>query len=228
MSYHPVAIVWPCPVPVETYVLAGRSVVVPRVACPGCFVPMVFWSGYERSVRVDGRCWRLWLARGRCMDCRVSHVLLPSFLVIGRLDVAATIGLVLSGVRGDCGVRGVAAVVDVPHTTARGWVRSFRSRASLLWSGFVALTVELGGEIPAAIPVDVGAATVVAMQCAHRAAGVRHWLLTPGLWDFVSVVCGGLLIRSNMDPPWRVFGGRCFIPPVPFSGDVELGDKPNC
>ena len=120
MSYHPVAIVWPCLVPVETYVLAGRSVVVPRVACPGCFVPMVFWSGYERSVRVSGRCWRLWLARGRCTGCRVSHVLLPSFLVIGRLDVAVTIGIVLNSVRGDCGVRSVAGVVDVPHTTARG------------------------------------------------------------------------------------------------------------
>lgn len=218
MSYHPVAIVWPCPVSVEAYVLAGRSVVVPRVGCPGCFVPMVFWSGYERSVRVSGRCWRLWLARGRCMGCRVSHVLLPSFLVIGRLDVAATIGIVLCGVRGDCGVRGVAGAVDVPHTTARGWVRSFRLKASVLWSGFVALTVELGGEVAAVIPADVGAAAITAMQCAHRAAGVRHWLLTPGLWDFVSVVCGGLLIRSNMDPPWHVFGGRCFIPPLPFSG----------
>jgi hypothetical protein len=218
VSYHPVAIVWPCPVSVEVYVLAGRSVVVPRAVCPACFVPMVFWSGYERSVRVAGRCWRLWLARGRCSGCRVSHVLLPSFLVIGRLDVAATIGLVLGGVGGRSGARRVAVLVDVPHTTARGWVRSFRSRASLLWSGFVALTVELGGEIPAVIPVDVGAATVVAMQCAHRAGVERHWLLTPGLWDFVSVVCGGLLIRSNTDPPWRVFGGRCFIPPVPFSG----------
>lgn len=85
-------------------------------------------------------------------------------------------------------------------------------------SGFAALTIELGGDVPFRWPVSVTAATIVAIVCAHRAAVVRHEVLTPGVWAFVSLVTGGMLIRSNTDPPWRVFGNRRFIPPIPFAG----------
>src|SRR6266498_753803 len=59
-----VAIVWPCPLSVEEYQAAGRGVRVPRADCPDCGQPMVFWSGYQRYVRL-GRVWRVWVARAR-------------------------------------------------------------------------------------------------------------------------------------------------------------------
>jgi hypothetical protein len=37
------------------------------------------------------------------------------------------------------------------------------------------------------------------------------------------VVCGGQLVTTNTDPPWRVFGNRRFIPPSPFIGDSDKG-----
>ena len=43
---RPLAIVWPCPLPVDAYVAAGRDVEVPRPVCPSCAGPLVFWSGY--------------------------------------------------------------------------------------------------------------------------------------------------------------------------------------
>ncbi len=86
------AIVWPCPVSVEVYAADGRAVSVPRQVCPSCAVPMVFWSGYCRSVRVDDRWWRVWIVRARCRGCRVSHGLLPSFLLSGRQDQVEVIG----------------------------------------------------------------------------------------------------------------------------------------
>ena len=49
------AIVWPCPLPVDAYVAAGREVEVPRPVCPSCAGPLVFWSGYWRHVRAAGR-----------------------------------------------------------------------------------------------------------------------------------------------------------------------------
>ena len=85
-------------------------------------------------------------------------------------------------------------------------------------SGFAALTIELGGDVPPRWPASVTAATIVAIVCAHRAALVRHEVLTPDVWAFVSLVTGGMLIRSNTDPPWRVFGSRRFIPPIPSVG----------
>ena len=201
------------------YVAAGRSVVVPRASCPSCGLVMGWWSGYERSVRVGGRCWRLWLARARCRACRVTHTLVPSFLLVGRLDVVDTIGSVVAAVAGGrSGVRPVAAVVDVPYTTARGWVRVFRGRAQVLWSGFAAVTVELGGDIATNWGADVDRAAVAMIVCAHRAAAGRHEVLTPPLWVFAGLVSGGMLIRSNTDPPWRLFGSRRFIAPIPFSG----------
>ena len=105
VSYSPVAIVWPCSLSVEMYLAAGRSVAVARVSCRSCRVPLGFWSGYWRSVRVGGRYWRMWVARGRCSRCKVSHALIPSFLLVGRHDVVDTIGSVLEAVAGGSGVR---------------------------------------------------------------------------------------------------------------------------
>lgn len=215
MSYPPVAIVWPCRLSVDAYVAAGRGVVVPRVLCPSCRELMARWSGYQRSVRVGGRCRGLWVARARCSSCAVSHALVPSFLLVGRLDVVESVGVVVEAVTaGVSGVRPAAGRVEVPYTTARDWVRRFGARARVLWSGFAALTIELGGDVETCGPGD----TIAVMASAHRAAAGRHEVLTGGLWAFVSSVTGGMLIRSNTDPPWQVFGSRRFIPPVPFSG----------
>ena len=180
---------------------------------------MGWWSGYERWVRIAGRCRRLWLPRARCSPCNVSHVLVPSFLLVGRLDVVESVGIVLETVTaGVSGVRPAAVRVDVPYTTARDWVRRFAGRAAVLWSGFSALTVELGGDVDTGRSADLVVATIGVMRSAHRAAVARHEVLTGGLWAFVSAVSGGVLIRANTDPPWRVFGSRCFIPPIPSAG----------
>ena len=141
------AIVWPCPLPVDAYVAAGRKVEVPRPVCPLCAGPLVFWSGYWRHVRASGRCRKMFVPRLRCGPCRVSHALLPAFVLAWRLDVAETVGAVIGQVAGGvCGVRPAAARAGVPDTTARGWVRRFRARAAELGVVFAALAVDLGGE----------------------------------------------------------------------------------
>ena len=174
------AIVWPCPLPVDAYVAAGREVEVPRPDCPSCAGPLVFWSGYWRHVRAAG-----WPAAGRsscpglrCGPCRVSHALLPAFVLAWRLDVAETVGAVIGQVAGGaCGVRPAAARAGVPYTTARGWVRRFRARAAASWrSRFAALAVELGGEAirPAA---EAGRFALAAIGAAFAAAaGLPGWL----------------------------------------------------
>lgn len=212
------AIVWPCPVSVDAYVAAGRAVVAPRPACPGCSVPMGFWSGYRRSVRVGGLFRRLWICRARCAGCSVSHALIPSFLLIGRHDAVDVIGEALTEIGSGSSMGRMGRRFDVPLTTVRGWVRRFTARAGMWLSGFAALTVELGGVVPARWPTVQIAGAIAAMGWAHQAATARHEMLTPGLWGFVSVVCGGALITTNTDPPWRVFGNRRFMPPSPPAG----------
>lgn len=212
------AIVWPCPVSVEVYAAGGGRVDVPRPSCPSCSVPMVFWSGYRRSVRVDGRWLRVWIVRARCRGCRVSHGLIPSFLLRGCQDPVEVIGEAVTEIAGGVSIGVVSRRLGLAFTTVRGWWRRFRGRAGMWWSGFAALTVELGGAVPSRWPTGPPAAAVAAIGWAHRAALDRHPVSTPQRWGFVSVVCGGTLIGTTTNPPWRVFGNRRFIPPSPTTG----------
>jgi transposase-like protein len=210
-----VAMVWPCPLPVDAYVAAGREVGFPRPACPSCAGALVFWSGYWRHVRAAGRCRKIFVPRLRCGRCRVSHALLPAFVLAWRLDVAETVGAVIAEVAGGgCGVRPAAARRAVPYTTARGWVRRFRRRALELGTGFAALAVDLGGEAvrPA---VDAAGFALAAIGAAFgAAAGLPGWLGL-GVWRFACSVSGGRLIAANTTSPWMVVGKRRFMPPVP-------------
>ena len=132
--------VWPCPLPVDAYAEAGREAGFPRPSCPSCAGPLVFWSGYRRHVRAGGRCRKVFVPRLRCGRCRVSHALLPAFVLAWRLDVAETVGTVIGQVAGGrCGVRPAAERAGVPYTTARRWVRGFSARAPQIGAGFAAL-----------------------------------------------------------------------------------------
>jgi hypothetical protein len=214
-----VAIVWPCPLPVDAYVAAGRKVEVPRPACPSCGEPLVFWSGYWRHVRAGGlaggRCPKIFVPRVRCGLCRVSHALLPAFVLAWRLDVAEAVGAVIGQVAGGvCGVRPAAARAGVPHTTARGWVRRFGARAGELGVAFAALAVDLGGEAICP-PAEAGRFALTAIGAAFgAAAGLPGWLAV-GRWRFASSVSGGRLIAANTTSPFLVVGRRRFMPPVP-------------
>jgi hypothetical protein len=210
-----VAIVWPCPLPVDAYVAAGRKVKVPRPVCPSCAGPLVFWSGYWRHIRAAGRCRKMFVPRLRCAPCRVSHALLPAFVLAWRLDVAETVGTVIGEVAGGAGgVRPAAARAGVPHTTARGWVRRFTGRGGELGVAFAALAVELGGEAirPAA---EAGRFALAAVTAAFDAASALPGWLAVGRWRFASAVSGGRLLAANTISPFLVAGKRRFMPPVP-------------
>jgi len=208
------AIVWPCSLSVDAYAATGRDVEFPRPDCPSCSRPMTFWSGYRRSVREAGLCQQIFVPRVRCRHCAGTHVLLPCFVLTGRLDVVETIGTVLNDVlEGPDGVRPSAGRVDVPHTTARGWVRRFSARAVNLAVSFAALAVELGGEAIRPF-ADPARHAIYAIRAAFRAASALPGWASVGPWRFVSAVSGGRLITTNTNSPYLVVGKRRFMPPV--------------
>ena len=178
---------------------------------------MAFWSGYERSVRHDGPALRVWVRRARCRPCRVSHALVPSFCLLGRLDAVEVIGAVLAAVFVDGrGVRAPAAEADVPHTTARDWVRRFRRRAEVLAAGFAAVVVELSGQAPSLHSVATAAGrAMAAMRAAFAVALARAGPALRSLWRFVAAVTGGRLLGTNTNPLSIVLGRRRLIAPVP-------------
>jgi hypothetical protein len=183
---------------------------------------MTFWSGYERSVRRDGPILKLWLRRARCRRCGASHALVPSFCLLGRLDVVDAIGAALAAVVVDGhGVRPVAVAADVPHTTARDWVRRFCRRADLVVAAFAALAVELAGSAPMlSAPRTMAERALEAIRIAFAAVGARAGPALPSLWGFAAAVTGGRLLGTNRDPLSIVLGRRRLIPPVP---DIDPG-----
>lgn len=176
---------------------------------------MMRWSGYRRFIRLDGLCRAVFVPRARCGRCRVTHALLPAFVVVGRLDVVETIGAVIEEVAGGpLGVRPAATAADVPHTTARGWVRRFGSRAARLSVAFAALAVELGGEVVDVVGDLTGAALAAIASAFELARSLVGWDRL-GPWRFASAVSGGRLIATNTNSPYLIVGRRRFMPPVP-------------
>jgi hypothetical protein len=209
------AIVWPCSLSVDLYAAAGRGVEVPRSDCPECGSVMTFWSGYWRSIRSSGMCQRIFIRRSRCRGCRETHVLLPSFALAGRLDVVETVGAVIAEVAGGSGgVRPAAERFDIPHTTARGWLRRFSARARRIAVSFAALSVELGGAVVTPLE-DTSRFALAAIRAAFRAALALPGWLVVGLFGFASAVSGGTLIATNTNSPYLIVGNRRFMPPVP-------------
>jgi hypothetical protein len=130
-GFAPMAMVWAWASTVEAYAACGKTVEAPRPVCGSCQAPMVFWSGYWRQLRVDGNTgWRIWVRRGRCSSCRVSHALLPSFCLVGRSFGVEVIGLAVEAAVAGRGTGWVARAVGVAQSTARRWCRCHRERAA--------------------------------------------------------------------------------------------------
>ena len=196
------AMVWACQVSVQEYASAGRAVVVPRCRCPGCRAWMVFWSGYWRTVR-DGGSWRIWVRRARCSSCRVSHVLLPSFCLVGRTFGVEVIGSAVEVAGGGRGSGWAGRVVGVAQSTVRSWWRRHRERAGV--AGGVVRVGPMRVEWPSGL---VGEAALRSglddlAGPVGQSVGVAHWplvsLLTGGLW--LAPVGGVRPTTSRSFPP---------------------------
>lgn len=136
-------------------------------------------------------------------------------MVAGRLDVVESIGAVVEEVvGGGGGMRPAAARADVPHTTARGWVRRFVARSAGLAVAFAALAVELGGDVVAVVTDACGRAVAAIGAAFEAACSLAGWAGL-GRWRFASAVSGAGLMATNTNTPYLVVGSRRFMPPVP-------------
>jgi hypothetical protein len=144
---------------------------------------------------------RIWIRRGWCPGCRRTQALLPSFLFVQRLDVAAVIGIALTRAAAGDGARPIAADLDLPHTTVRDWWRRVRAGARGLLGPLLMRATSLD---PA--PVDLlhdGAAAVLEAlhaiwQRTHQRLGVR----SPDQWALWSLISGGLALAPHTSPPF--------------------------
>jgi hypothetical protein len=159
-------------------------------SCPVCGGPLRKW-GYSR--------WRLVRgagptgfrpARVRCVDCKVTQVVLPADVLVRRRDAVAVVGRAWRFFAEGTGVRQVAGHVEVPMETVRGWLRRLRQLAQVMlgWSRSPTPGVAGRPELRRALALlEADAAT----------AG---WLGETDLWRFASYRSGGKLLSTPVDP----------------------------
>jgi hypothetical protein len=196
--------VWLCPLDVAEYVELGRQVEAPMPACPLCSGPTGPWHGYARHLRGDGD--RLiWIARVRCRNCAVTQALLPWFVLPWRWDAVDVIGRALEMAADDVGVRRIAATLERPETTVRGWVRRFRFVAETLAAAILALAASWGWSgwgLPTAAPARcLSAVGAIAGEWRRRYGAGRRWRIT-------NLITGGRLLAGNI--AWLLAGSTAW------------------
>lgn len=177
-----------------------------EVACPDCGGPLSPW-GYARSrvIRLSGQTRTLTPRRACCPACARTHVLCPSWTVPRRRDGAEVIGTALALAVDGHGHRRIAARLERPEGTVRGWLRAARAHAQALRAvatrQLVALDPELGPIMPAGS--DLGDA-VEAIMLAVRAWRLRFGIDRFGPWELAAWLTNGLL--AGRAPPAALAG----------------------
>jgi hypothetical protein len=120
-------------------------------------------------------------------------VLLPASTLVRRADTVAVIGQALLVKASGSGHRSIAALLDRPVSTVRGWLRRFGARAESLRVLFTALLHALD---PSTVAVGVtGSVFTDALEALGLAAAAAARLFGPRPpWQFASAGSGGQLL----------------------------------
>jgi hypothetical protein len=130
----------------------------------------------------------------------VTHVLLAVACLLRRADGVDVIGAALLAKATGVGHRRIAAWLDRPVSTVRGWLRAFAGNAETVRAKFAALLVQLDpltGPLPTH-PVVVADAVEVVGACA---AAARRRLGVVGAvspWQLAAAVSDGRLLAPTL------------------------------
>lgn len=176
------------PFEVDVLLLGGE------LRCPGCAGELRPWGhARERGVREESTVLTVRPRRSLCLQCRGTHVLLPASMLVRRADAVVVIGQALLAKAAGAGHRSIAAALDRPVSTVRGWLRRFDARAEVLRVLFTALLHALDASA-AAVGVT-GSVFTDALQVLGLAAAAAARLFGPRpAWQFASAASDGLLL----------------------------------
>lgn len=174
------------------YALARR-----KLRCPDCGQALKPWGrARERTVRgLDGELVTARPDRALCTGCAVTHVVLDAGLLPRRAWSAALIGQALVAAALGSGHRRVAADLDVPEGTVRGWVRGARASAVQLRVTAIGAIVAAGYEMPARWPAGELGFALENLGTAAWVMGRRRGLQHTSPWARVNVLTRGKLLN---------------------------------
>jgi hypothetical protein len=161
----------------------------------GCGASLGPWGwARERLVRGAGR---LLPRPGRCRRCRRTQVLLPASVLLRRADAVTVIGAALLAKATGAGHRPIAALLQVPASTVRGWLRRIVAVAQPVLAVFAALAAQLGTEFASPAPTADPVAAVVELLGALSSAVARRLGGSCSSWRLAAVLSGGRLLTPT-------------------------------
>jgi hypothetical protein len=182
---------------VERRLSAGELV----CPCGGALAP---W-GYARRRLVRG-VGPLRPRRVRCFGCRVTHVLLSVACLWRRADAAEVIGAALREKAAGSGHRPIAARLDRPASTVRGWLRAFARNAEMVRCVVASVLAELdplhgptrsaGTSFADAVEV-VGVVAAAARRRLGVVGAVSAWRLASALTHGRLLAPAGTVVVAN-------------------------------
>jgi len=172
------------------------------LACPVCGGRLARWGhGRKRSVFGPGRQGReVRPRRSRCTACRVTHMLLPARLLLRRADEAPVIGAALTAAARGQGYRRVAADLQVPEDTVRGWLRRAAGRAGQVREVFTKTAAAVSADPVPLEPAGSPLSDALVAVAAAVAAAAERWprLLAVSPWEIASAVTNATLLAPVM------------------------------
>jgi hypothetical protein len=128
----------------------------------------------------------------------VTHVLLPVVVLLRRADAAVVIGAGLVAKAAGLGWRRVAALVDRPGQTVRGWLRRFAGRVEAVRAVFTGWlrAVDPDPVMPEPAGSGWGDALAVIAAAAGAVAG-RFVMGEVSPWQVAVAVSGGRLLAPG-------------------------------
>lgn len=173
---------------------AEQRLVSGGLGCGGCGERLAPWGhASPRAVRTSpsGLVW-VRCRRARCTGCGHTHVLLPARCLPRRLDTAETVGAALLAASTGAGHRAVAASLQRPVDTVRGWLRRIRAQAGPLWMRALRFAAQADAEFDVAPPRGTPLGDLVeALGQAASAATRRLGPLGPP-WQVLAHLTDGL------------------------------------
>lgn len=175
--------------------VAGPGVGLPRVG--GTLAP---W-GYARtrSVRALHGTRELRPRRVRCRGCRTTQVLLPAACLPRRADTVEIIGTALLAAATGTSHRRIAADLDRPADTVRGWIRRATAHAPHLREHATILAYQFDPLLPPIPPAPTLLGDAMEALGAAVAAATRQLGPTGPAWHFITWLTSGRLLA----PPAR-------------------------
>jgi hypothetical protein len=128
-------------------------------------------------------------------------VLLPVGVLVRRADAVGVVGRALAAKASGLGARPVAAVVDRPLGTVKGWLRRFAGKAEQVRAWFTQLLVAVAADpvVPQAAG-SVLADAVAAVTAAARVVADRFAVPMVTAWQVACAASGGRLLSPGWPP----------------------------